>query len=327
MRGTSVRIDKYRAGAGAPRQRPLSPTTSRHRVAYSCPAPLCAPHLYYFAPFFTSREVLCPQPANPPSRRASGRPLPARYGGREPGPALRAAWPPGLRTAPAAPGHGAGQGGPAHGAARRWKPWPPWRRALRAAWSSPPHLHRPPIPGSGSWWAITPSPARLPRRSRSARRSRGAGLGGATRSGCCCPAAPPACSAHRGGHHAGGAHRDLRPAARLRARHHRDEPDPEALLALGRRPLARALAPPRSGSTSSPTSSATTSPPSAPGPASPDPTAGEIARPLELARLWDRFPDAGPAAAHGRASGTKCRKRRSPDDRTVRAGDARAGSE
>ena len=49
-------------------------------------------------------------------------------------------------------------------------------------------------------------------------------------------------------------HRALLPAARLRPRHHRDEPDPEALLPLGRRPPrpgARAGPGPRS--TSSPT--------------------------------------------------------------------------
>ncbi len=47
-------------------------------------------------------------------------------------------------------------------------------------------------------------------------------------------------------HLAGGADRALRPAARLRARHHRHEPDPEALLPLGRRHASPcALAPAR----------------------------------------------------------------------------------
>ncbi len=83
-----------------------------------------------------------------------------------------------------------------------------------------------PEPGPGSLAAAEA----LGTRGRRGRRRR-------TRSGCCSPAgATSLLAAPVEGVTPGGAHQPLLPPPRLRPGHHRDEPDPEALLPLGRRP-------------------------------------------------------------------------------------------
>ena len=178
-----------------------------------------------------------------------------------------------------------------------------------------PARHR--IPGSPSSPAIIRSRARArwpPRRRwprpppRSGRR---------TRSGCCSPAAPPACSARRStGVTPGGAHRALPPPARLRPRHHRHEPDPQALLPLGRRPAGPRRSPrPGCGCSSSPTSSATTSPSIGSGPCVPDPaTAAEVRRLLEQRRTLGPHSRPPRGARRGVGVGGNGRKRQSPGD-------------
>ena len=113
---------------------------------------------------------------------------------------------------------------------RAWGLEPAGGLVVAPAAGSAPHPRLPvvagdhPEPGPGSLAAAEALGERRP------------GWGRTTRSGCCSRAAPPACSRAPGRRRdSGRAHGALRPAARLRSRHHRHEPDPQALLPLGRR--------------------------------------------------------------------------------------------
>ena len=192
--------NEYRAGAGAPTGSDSERLHWRRRVIFMRRRRRTL-HLYYFAPFFTSpeRPALPSEPATSPCR-APGRPLrrrprrrwtrvrPCRVAlgrlaaRRGPRPWVIALGKAALPMAQAAVETLAARGARAGGRTRR---------AARSRTG-------PRIPGSASFAGDHPEPGPG---SLAAAEALGAGRcpgrAGATRSGCCSPAAPPACSAHR----------------------------------------------------------------------------------------------------------------------------------
>ena len=201
-------------------------------------------------------------------------------------------------------GPGRGRDPPRRGEARRQAA--SWRR------QQPPAPH-PSLPSSP---ATIPSPALARWRPRRRWRGRPRGSRRTTRSGCCSRAAHQPARRARRGLTPSELTRALPPPARLRSRHHRHEPHPQALLPLGRRP-------PRPGAGARPGPGVRRlrrhrrrpAPRSAPGPASPTsrppPTSGDC----WSARASGSHPRRG--AARGRGVGVgrnggnaKARRRR-----------------
>ena len=211
--------------------------------------------LYALCAFFHKPATLLACAARCPTATPAARswptstPRPRPRG--EPGPR------PGTLASPTSALQPADRSGSSRSARRRCRwPRPRWRPCARAGSEPAGGLivaARAGLAPASRLRVVRRRPSRSPGRgSLAAAEALGAGgraLGPTTRSGCCSPAAPPACSARRWtGIAPARAHRALRPAARLRPRHHRDEPDPQALLALGRRPARRgARAGPGSG--------------------------------------------------------------------------------